>query len=98
VHGLGGLWGVLAAGLFAHGSLGAAGNVRQVVRGDVGQAFIQLLGCVALLAWGFGVSWVFFKVLDRIIPLRVEPEVEMGGLDTPETGVLGYPDVDRFGD
>ncbi len=98
VHGLGGLWGVLAAGLFAHGSLGAAGNVRQVVRGDVGQAFVQLLGCVALLAWGFGVSWVFFKVLDRIIPLRVEPEVEMGGLDTPETGVLGYPDLDRFGD
>ena len=41
---------------------------------------------------------MFFKVLDRIVPLRVAPEVEIGGLDTPETGVLGYPGSDRIGD
>ena len=83
VHGLGGLWGVLAAGLFAHGSLGAAGNVRQVVRGDVGQVFIQLLGCVALLVWGFGVSWVFFKVLPQGSGAWQHVTLEGSGINPP---------------
>lgn len=98
VHGLGGLWGVLAAGLFAHGSLGTEGNVRQVCRGDFGQVFAQLIGCAALLVWGFGVSWVFFKILNTIIPLRVEPEAEIAGLDVSEVGVLGYAGTEGMSD
>ena len=97
VHGLGGLWGVLAVGLFAHGVFGASANVRGLFRGDAGQALAQIVGCGALLIWAFGGSWVFFKLLDRIVPLRVEPEVEMEGLDSPETGLLGYPRSERSG-
>jgi Amt family ammonium transporter len=97
VHGLGGLWGVLAAGLFAHGAFGATANVRGLFRGDAGQALAQIVGCGALLVWAFGGSWVFFRILDRVVPLRVEPEVELEGLDTPETGLLGYPRSERPG-
>ncbi len=45
-------------------------------------------------AWAFGASFVFFKVLDRFVRLRVSPETELGGLDIPEMGSLGYiPDA-----
>ena len=91
VHGFGGLWGVLATGLLAHGS------VRGLVRGGGGGLLVaQLVGIAALIVWAFGASWVFFKVLNRIVPMRVEPEVEISGLDIPETGVPGYPDTERF--
>jgi len=61
-----------------------------------GHLLAQLTGCGALVVWGFGLPWAFFKALDRVVPLRVEPEAELGGLDIPETGVLGYPDIERF--
>ncbi len=82
VHGFGGLWGLLAAGGLARG----------------GHVLPQLTGCGTLIVWAFAVPWGFFKLLDRVVPLRVEPEAEVGGLDIPETGVLGYPDVERFGE
>jgi Amt family ammonium transporter len=91
VHGFGGLWGVLATGLLAHGP------VRGLFRGGgSGLLVAQLVGIATLIVWAFGGSWVFFRVLNRIVPMRVEPEVEIGGLDIPETGVPGYPDAERF--
>ena len=33
---------------------------------------------------------MFFKILDRIIGMRVSPETELAGLDIPELGTLGY--------
>lgn len=39
-----------------------------------------------------GGSYVFFKVLDAILGMRVSPEAELQGLDLPEIGVLAYPD------
>jgi Amt family ammonium transporter len=36
--------------------------------------------------------YVFFKVLDKIIPLRVSPELEIEGLDQSEVAVTAYPD------
>ena len=49
--------------------------------------------CVlVLIVWGFGVSYIFFRVLDKFWGLRVSPEDELAGLDIPEMGVLAYPD------
>jgi Amt family ammonium transporter len=99
VHGACGLWGVLAVGLFADGKSffgGSWNNVDGAVRGlfygDPGQFFAQIIGCVTLLVWAFGLSYVFFKLLDRVVKLRVPAEVEIEGLDIEETGVLAYPD------
>jgi ammonium transporter, Amt family len=52
--------------------------------------FAQVIGCITLLVWAFGFSYVFFKILDKIVPMRVTPEVEIEGLDIDETGVLAY--------
>jgi Amt family ammonium transporter len=95
VHGTCGLFGVLSVGIFADGTFGVgwngvAGAVKGCLYGDWGQLAAQLIGCATLIVWAFGVSWVFFKVLDRVMGLRVPPEVELEGLDLAETGVLAY--------
>ena len=86
VHGVGGLWGVLAAGIFAH-----SGPVNGCLYGGWGQLGAQVVGALALVLWAFGLAWVFFKIINRFIPMRVAPEVEMEGLDISETGLMGYP-------
>ena len=97
VHGVNGIWGVIATGLFADGTYGdglngVAGGVRGLFFGDASQLVAQLIAVAVLFIWGFGVSYVFFKVLDKVWGLRVAPEDELEGLDIPEMGVLAYPD------
>lgn len=38
-------------------------------------------------------SFVFLKILDKVLGIRVTPEAELNGLDIPEMGVLAYPDL-----
>ncbi len=99
VHGVCGLWGVLALGLFADGTAfyggswnGVNGTVKGLFYGDPGQFMAQIIGCITLIIWAFGVSFVFFKLLDRVVKLRVPRDVEIEGLDIAETGVLAYPE------
>jgi Amt family ammonium transporter len=87
VHGFGGLWGVLAVGIFTNSD-----SVKGCLHGNWGQLGIQALGCLVLLLWAGGFSWIFLKIADKFIPMRVVPEVELEGLDIPETGLVGYPD------
>jgi ammonium transporter, Amt family len=87
VHGGGGLWGVLAVGIFAHSE-----SVKGCLHGGWGQLGAQFIGIAVLLLWGGGFSWIFLKIVDKFIPMRVAPEVELEGLDIPETGLVGYPD------
>jgi ammonium transporter, Amt family len=87
VHGVGGLWGVLAVGIFANSD-----SVKGCLHGNWGQLGVQALGCAVLLLWAGGFSWIFLKIADRFIPMRVAPEIELEGLDIAETGLVGYPD------
>ncbi|MGH2464971.1 MAG: ammonium transporter [Candidatus Limnocylindrales bacterium] len=91
VHGVNGLWGVLATGLFADGTSNYGGvAVTGLFYGNVGQFVAQLIGAAVCFAWAFGASFVFFKVLNRFLKLRVSPETELQGLDIPEMGMVGY--------
>jgi len=97
VHGVNGFWGIIALGLFADGKYGdgfngVAGAVRGLFYGDATQLYAQLISLAVLLVWGFGVSFLFFKLLDKVWGLRISPEAELEGLDIPEMGVLAYPD------
>jgi Amt family ammonium transporter len=97
VHGVNGAWGVLALGLFADGTYGdgwngVSGTVRGLFYGDASQFFAQLVGTVTNIVFVFVVMYIFFKVLDMIVPLRVDPELEMAGLDQAEVAVTAYPD------
>jgi ammonium transporter, Amt family len=99
VHGVCGMWGVLCVGIFADGTAyyggawnGVSGSVKGLFAGDPTQIIAQLVGCITLIVWAFGLSYLFFQVLNKIVGLRVSPEVELEGLDVEETGILAYPD------
>jgi Amt family ammonium transporter len=97
VHGVNGAWGVLALGLFADGMYGdglngVSGTVKGLFYGDASQFFAQVIGIVTNVVFVFVVMYVFFKVLNLIVPLRVDPELEMAGLDQAEVAVTAYPD------
>lgn len=98
VHGACGLWGALAVGIFADGSYGegwngVAGPVRGILYGDGGQLLAQLIGIVTNLLVVFGLGFLFFMILERLIGNRVLAEVEWSGLDALEMGSDAYPHV-----
>ena len=113
IHGAGGLWGLVALGLLANGKYGqgwngvvrqgtaqfpdGAGGVRGALYGDYGQLAAQLLEAAVLVGFGFLMAYAWFKLSNRITPLRVSPEVEVQGLDLPEMGAMGYPDFTARG-
>jgi Amt family ammonium transporter len=97
VHGVNGIWGIIALGLFADGSYGegingVSGTVRGLFYGGTGQFFAQLIDVAVIIVYGVLFSWLFWKVLDKIIKIRVRAEDEIEGLDIPELGLLAYPD------
>jgi Amt family ammonium transporter len=97
VHGLCGVWGVLALGLFADGTYGGgwngvAGGVRGLLYGDAGQLGAQLAMIAVNVAWAFGVTYGLFSIARRFVTIRVTEEVELAGLDVPEFGAMAYPD------
>src|SRR6266542_977653 len=91
VHGMCGLWGQIAVGIFADGTMDYGGTVvKGLIVGDATQLVAQIIGGVVALAWAFGISYVFFKVVEAVMGMRVTPEVELAGLDIPETGTWAY--------
>ena len=60
--------------------------------GDASQFMAQSIGVGTNIVFVFVVMYVFFKVLDKIVPLRVDPELELEGLDQAEVAVSAYPD------
>jgi len=97
VHGMCGLWGVLAVGLFADGTYGAgwngvAGNVEGLFYGDAGQFVAQLISAVVCFIWAWGITWVIFSIVKHYSSLRVTREAEIDGIDMHEFGAYCYPD------
>ncbi|MHB1325873.1 MAG: ammonium transporter [Thermoleophilia bacterium] len=97
VHGANGLWGVIALGIFADGTYGAGfngvtENVKGLLYGGTGQMYAQLLGAGTVIVVALGGGYVFFRVLDAIMGMRVTAEEEIQGLDLPQMGTLAYPD------
>ncbi len=91
VHGVNGMWGQIALGIFADGTANFNGlSAKGLLYGDVGQFAAQIIGALVAFAWAFGVSYLFFKLYHSIFGMRVDAETELEGLDIPEMGVLGY--------
>jgi len=99
VHGVNGLWGVIAVGLFADGKSnyggswnGVSGSVTGLFYGDGGQLVAQLLGCATLIGFVFTLSFAFAVLVDWTVGQRVSAKNELEGLDIPEMGALCYPE------
>lgn len=97
VHGVNGAWGALSLGIFADGTYGDGlngipGGVKGILYGDAGQLAAQIIGTLTNMIFVFVVMFAFFKLLNKIVPLRVSPELEQEGLDQAEVSVTAYPD------
>jgi Amt family ammonium transporter len=95
VHGMAGVWGTLANGLFALPLLAknlATGTGGLVYTGSFHQLGVQALGLVAVGAWVFSASFGVLWVMKKIWGIRVEEDTETAGLDVSEHGMWGYPE------
>src|SRR5581483_10119904 len=95
VHGMSGVWGTLATGLFAVPSLAsnlATGTGGLVYTGSFHQLGVQLLGLAAVGGFTFTASFAGLWVLKRLWGFRVAEETETAGLDVSEHGMWGYPE------
>ncbi len=99
VHGVNGIWGVIAVGLFADGRSNyggswnsVAGGVKGLFYGDAGQLVAQLVGVATLLGVVFTLSFLWNWLVDVVVGQRCHPKAELAGLDIPEMGALCYPD------
>jgi ammonium transporter, Amt family len=95
VHGMSGVWGTLACGLFAVPVLAhnlATGSKGLFYGGGFHQLGVQALGLVAVGAFVFASSYSCLWVLNKVWGIRVAPEVETQGLDVHEHGMWGYPE------
>ncbi|MBN1402001.1 MAG: ammonium transporter, partial [Anaerolineae bacterium] len=88
-HGLGGLWGALATGLFATRTVNEAG-ADGLFYGNPAQFLIQLVGALAAIALAVVVTWGLAKLLHVSMGLRVSHMEEEVGLDISEHGERAY--------
>ncbi|MBU1112591.1 MAG: ammonium transporter [Candidatus Omnitrophica bacterium] len=95
VHGLNGIWGTLAIGLFGQKSLGLANN-GLFYGGNFTQLSIQALGVFSAIAFVLITMGMVFKLIDLTIGLRVSREEELKGLDIGEHGMESYSGFQIF--
>ncbi|OGO06061.1 MAG: hypothetical protein A2Y73_01190 [Chloroflexi bacterium RBG_13_56_8] len=88
-HGLGGLWGALATGIFATTKVNPAG-ADGLLYGNAGQFVTQLIGAVAAIIFSMVLTIVIAKALGKVMGLRVTEPEEQVGLDISEHGERAY--------
>jgi Amt family ammonium transporter len=89
IHGMGGIWGALATGLFATTQINAAG-ADGLFYGNPAQLWKQFIGIFAAGLLAFVMTWIILKVLDAVLGLRVTDEEEVEGLDVAQHSETAY--------
>jgi Amt family ammonium transporter len=85
IHGIGGLWGLLAAGVFAH-----VGFIERLKLLGV-----QLVGGIAVAALAAGLGLALFAAMRATVGVRVREADEYDGLDLAEHDIGAYPDFQQ---
>lgn len=88
IHGMSGLWGALATGLFAAPFINSMGT--GLFYGNPGQLVTQMIAVVAVAGYSFVVTLIMGKIIDLTIGLRVDDKEEIEGLDTNLHEESGY--------
>ena len=82
-HGVGGLWGSIATGIFASAAIG---GVNGALFGNLGQLVAQLIAVGVVVPFAFFGSYLLLKFVNLFSPLRVSEKAEDAGLDLSEHG------------
>jgi len=88
IHGMSGLWGALATGLFAAPFINELGT--GLFYGNPGQLLTQVIAVVVVAGYSFVATLIIGKVIDRVMGLRVEDKEEIEGLDINLHEETGY--------
>ena len=86
-HGIGGIWGSIATGLFA---VAAVNGVSGLFYGNAGQLVSQMIAVAVVVPFAFFGSYLLLKLINIFSPLRVSPEEEDTGLDISQHGEEAY--------
>ena len=88
-HGVSGIWGALATGVFATTAINSAG-ADGLLFGNPGQLFSQLIAVVFVAVYAFIASYILLKLIGFFTNIRVSPEEEEKGLDHSQHGEEAY--------
>jgi Amt family ammonium transporter len=90
VHGVGGLVGMLLIGVLATTAANPAGGDGLLAGGGFGLLGKQSVAVLAAMAWSFVVTFAIAWLINKTIGMRVDPDVEYGGVDEAEHAESGY--------
>ena len=89
VHGVGGMWGTIATGIFAEKAVNAAG-ADGLFLGGTHQFLVQCLLILVVPVFAGLVTWILFKAVDALMGMRVEKKDEIVGLDLTQQSEAAY--------
>ena len=90
VHGIGGIVGSILTGVFATRFISGEGGVEGALYGDWRQLWIQIFATLISIAFSAVMTFILFKVTDKLVGIRVDKRVEEEGLDIYEHGESAY--------
>jgi Amt family ammonium transporter len=88
VHGIGGIIGSILTGVFATQLV--TGGAQGALYGDWHQLWVQIIATVATVVYSGVLTFILFKIVDKIVGIRASSENESDGLDISEHGEIAY--------
>ena len=95
-HGIGGIWGGIATGLFGKSSVNSVAKWDGLVFGDYRLFLAQVLSIVITIAVAIVGTLICIGIVRIFTPLRVDPKEELVGLDVSQHGENAYPSFNGF--
>lgn len=95
-HGIGGIWGGIATGLFGKSSVNSVAKWDGLVFGDYRLFLAQVLSIVITIAVAIVGTLICIGIVRIFTPLRVDPKEELVGLDATQHGENAYPSFNGF--
>ena len=90
-HGIGGVWGGIATGLFAQTSINSGAQWNGLFFGDVHLLIAQVISIVITIAFAGIMTFLIIKIMKVFMDIRVSSSEEADGLDIAEHGESAYP-------
>lgn len=88
-HGIGGIWGAIATGIFASSAVNPAAT-NGLIYGNIKLLVVQIIGVIAVCIYSAVMTFVILKVIDKFTKIRATEDEELIGLDMALHGENGY--------
>lgn len=89
IHGIGGIWGAIATGIFSTTSVNQEGT-NGLIYGNSNLILMQLLSIIVVIIYSIISTYIILFILNKFVTIRVTKEEEKTGLDKIQHGEIGY--------